>query len=163
MERDAAAAVVGSGKKRGLEFPDPANFAGHVAAPFSLASIGVTVLDLGAVHRASFAPRYWSSRGCLYHHAYPVGYRASKVHFGRVWIMSIEAGECGPVFRVTDEETGQSHVGPSPTKPWTAVCVSKNLKTRISGGGRGDALVEYRYTLCMNHLECNTSSVTPRV
>ena len=23
--------------------------------------------------------------GCLYHHAYPVGYQARKIHFGRTW------------------------------------------------------------------------------
>jgi hypothetical protein len=71
----------------------------------------LVALHLGAVHRGAFAPRYWSSRGCLYHHAYPIGYKASKVHFGRVWVMSIEAGECGPVFRVTDEKTGESFAG----------------------------------------------------
>ena len=35
----------GSGGKK--DFPDPANFAGPVVAPFSLASVGVTVLSLG--------------------------------------------------------------------------------------------------------------------
>jgi len=45
--------------------------------------------------------------------------------------MTIERSETGPVFRVTDEESGETFVGTSPTKPWTAVCVRKNLKTRI--------------------------------
>lgn len=130
---DDAKRAKGAPGRRGLEFPDPADFPGEIAAPFSLASIGVTVLNLGKVHRGAFAPRYWSSKGCLFHHAYPVGYRARKVHFDRSWVMTIEAGEFGPVFRVTDEQTGETFDGPSPTKPWTAVCVSKRLKTRISG------------------------------
>lgn len=37
-----------------------------------------TVWDVGSLHRGAFAHRYWSSKGCLYHHAYPIGYRASK-------------------------------------------------------------------------------------
>ena len=45
--------------------------------------------------------------------------------------MTIERSETGPVFRVTDEESGETFVGTSPTKPCTAVCVLKNLKTRI--------------------------------
>lgn len=40
---------------------------------------GVTVWELGAVLRGAWAQRYWSSPACLYHHAYPVGYRATKV------------------------------------------------------------------------------------
>lgn len=46
---------------------------------YSLAAAGVTVWELGVVHRGAWAQRYWSSSGCLYHHAYPVGYRATKV------------------------------------------------------------------------------------
>lgn len=40
---------------------------------------GVTVWELGQLHRGAWAHQYWSSPGCLYHHAYPVGYRATKV------------------------------------------------------------------------------------
>lgn len=69
------------------------------AAP-SLNGSGVTVWDLGCIHRAAWADRYWSSPGCLYHHAYPVGYRASKTVFGREYEMSIGLGEAGPVFKV---------------------------------------------------------------
>ena len=60
------------------------------------------------MHRAAFAPAYWSSRGCLFHHAYPVGYVARKTHFGRDFVMTIERSETGPVFRVTDEESGDA-------------------------------------------------------
>ena len=42
-------------------------------------SRSVTVWELGEVQRDNFAPRFWSSKGCLFHHAYTVGYRASKV------------------------------------------------------------------------------------
>ena len=121
-------------KRRGLAFPDPASFPGsEIAAPFTLRSIGVTVHALGDVHRGAFAGRYWSSPGCLFHHAYPVGYVATKHHFGQPWRMTIEAGEVGPVFRVTNERTNRTFAGPSPTKPWTAVCESIKTRTRISG------------------------------
>ncbi len=93
----------------------------------------MTVWELGQVQRESFAPRFWSSKGCLFHHAYPVGYRASKSHFGRAYTMQVLAGDAGPRFRVTDDATGAAHEGPSPTQPWTAVCVAKRLGTRISG------------------------------
>jgi hypothetical protein len=51
------------------------------------------------VHRGAWAPRYWSSPGCLFHHAYPPGFRASKPQFGRTFVMSISAGPSGPVFQ----------------------------------------------------------------
>jgi hypothetical protein len=47
--------------------------------------------------------------------------------------MSIVAGLVGPRFRVTDDRSGETFEGESPTKPWTGVCVSKRLGTRISG------------------------------
>jgi hypothetical protein len=52
------------------------------------------------VHRGTWAQRYWSSPGCLFHHAYPVGYRATKVQFGRTYEMAIEEGAAGPLFKV---------------------------------------------------------------
>ena len=55
--------------------------------------------ELGEVHRGAWAPRYWSSPSCLFHHAYPVGYRASKAQFGRSFRMSISPGATGPVFQ----------------------------------------------------------------
>jgi hypothetical protein len=61
------------------------------------------VWDLGRIHRGAWAHRYWSSSGCLFHHAYPVGYRASKVQFGRTYEMSIEEGSTGPIFKVGRE------------------------------------------------------------
>lgn len=72
---------------------------------------GVTVWELGQVHRGAWAHRYWSSSGCLFHHAYPVGYRASKVQFGRTYEMSIEAGPTGPVFKVGWWAGGRIGVG----------------------------------------------------
>eukprot|EP00959_Pyramimonas_sp_CCMP1952_P058720 1226151-Pyramimonas_sp.AAC.2 len=75
-------------------------YEGVVTAPVYLRSIDVTLLDLGRIHRGPFAHRYWSSKGCLYHHAYPVGFRATKPHFGREYEMRIEEGPVGPVFKV---------------------------------------------------------------
>jgi hypothetical protein len=105
----------------------------RVVAPFTLRSQGVTVWELGTIQRDTFAPRFWSSKGCLFHHAYPVGYRAAKSHFGRAYSMHILAGACGPRFRVVDTASGESFEGDSPTQPWTLVCTSKRLGTRISG------------------------------
>ena len=60
---------------------------------------------------------------CKFHHQYPVGYRASKFHFGREWQMSIEEGMEGPVFKVWDQ-TGKTYTGVTPTGPWTDVCLA---------------------------------------
>jgi hypothetical protein len=117
-----------------LAFPDPANFvASEIAAPFSLRSIGVTVHSLGDVFRGAFKQRYWSNPGCLFHHAYPAGYVASKHHFGTHYEMRIDTSEFGPVFRVTNTQTGLTFTGHSPTKPWTEHCLAMKTKTRISG------------------------------
>jgi len=105
----------------------------RIEAPFTLLSIGVTVWDTGKIHRGKWANNYWSSTGCLYHHAYPVGYRATKTHFDRDYEMRIEGSERAPVFVVKDIGSGQTFRGLSPTKPWTQVCLSKRVGTRISG------------------------------
>ncbi|KAK3269089.1 hypothetical protein CYMTET_22446, partial [Cymbomonas tetramitiformis] len=104
-----------------------------VDVPFYLASIDTTVHELGTIYRGPFSHRYWSRGGCLYHHPYPVGYKARKVQFGREYEMRIEQGEYAPIFRVTDVVSGQTFEGLSPTHPWTAVCLAKKLGTRISG------------------------------
>lgn len=70
------------------------------------AHAGVTVWELGQIHRGAWAHRFWSSSGCLFHHAYPVGYRASKVQFGRTYEMTIEAGPTGPIFKVRSSREG---------------------------------------------------------
>ena len=94
---------------------------------------GTTIWALGTIHRGDLAPRYWSSPGAMYHHIYPVGYRATKTHFGRDYAMEIEQGIAGPVFKVTDVGAGRTFAGPTPTKPWTDVCLSLNTGARISG------------------------------
>ena len=60
----------------------------------------VTVWELGQMYRGPWAETFWSSHGCLFHHAYPVGYHASKRVFGREYSMQIAAGGRGPVFEV---------------------------------------------------------------
>lgn len=104
-----------------------------VVAPFSLLSERITVLDLGSIHRKKYAHKYWSSSGCRYHHAYPVGYRATKVVFGKVFEMSIEESETGPEFCVVDSVTNAVFRGETPTAPWTAVCIAQKTGQRISG------------------------------
>ena len=105
-----------------------------IKAPFTLRSIGVTVWSLGEIYRGEWKNKFWSSTGCLYHHAYPVGYKATKRHFNRSYTMWIEAGDRGPVFFVREEGPNPLvFKGESPTKPWTKICVHKKLGTRISG------------------------------
>ncbi|KAL4448494.1 hypothetical protein ABPG75_005713 [Micractinium tetrahymenae] len=145
----------------------------QLAAPFSLWSIGVTVWELGHVHRGAWAHRYWSSSGCLYHHAYPVGYRATKVQFGRTYEMRIEEGPTGPLFKVIDTQTGAVFSGASPTKPWTDVCIAHRTGQRISGPlffGFSDPLMqraiavnlydeaELRAALQGEQIECSSDS-----
>ena len=46
----------------------------------------------------------------------------------------MESGESGPVFRVTDTaDRARTFVGPTPTRPWTDVCVAHRTGQRISG------------------------------
>lgn len=61
--------IVSKGKKRVLLKLDPTI---TYVAPFTLLSIQTTILDLGVIHRGPWAQRYWSSKGCMFHHAYPV-------------------------------------------------------------------------------------------
>ena len=132
------------GARRGLVHTAPEGTS--YSAPFALRSIDVTVTCLGAIHRGAWAPRYWSSGGCLHHHAYPVGYTATKPCFNTVWECAVEAGESGPVFRVTDTANrARTFVGPTPTRPWTDVCVAHRTGQRISGPlffGFSDTIVQ---------------------
>ena len=105
----------------------------EIKAPFTLRSIGVTVLSLGEIYRGQWKNKYWSSTGCLFHHAYPVGYKATKWHFNRHYTMWIEAGEYGPIFAVREDSSNIVFRGESPTKPWTKVCLHKRTGARISG------------------------------
>lgn len=61
---------------------------------------GTTVWEIGAIHRGAWGQRHWSSSGCLFHHAYPTGYRATKFMFGRTYEMTISLGTAGPIFQV---------------------------------------------------------------
>ncbi|RKP08525.1 hypothetical protein THASP1DRAFT_15567, partial [Thamnocephalis sphaerospora] len=74
-------------------------------------------------------------RQCMYHHPYPVGFRASKTHFGREYWMTIEEGEDGPAFNVSmGSDRRHSFHGQTPTQPWTQACLASSSKgTRISG------------------------------
>lgn len=120
-------------RSRLLNFNDHELSSLQVATPFTLLSEKVTVIELGSVWRGEYAHHYWSSTGCKYHHAYPVGYRATKVVFGKTYEMSIEEGEAGPAFCVQDTVTGKEWRGDSPTNPWTAICIHQNTGQRISG------------------------------
>ncbi|KAI9026965.1 hypothetical protein DFJ74DRAFT_604176, partial [Hyaloraphidium curvatum] len=78
-----------------------------------------------------------------FHHPYPIGYMATKFHFGREWTMTIreapdpDSDEHGPlIFRVDDVANRLSFEGYSATTPWTAICIhfeARHGKTRISG------------------------------
>ncbi len=120
-------------RSRLLNFNDHEMSSLRVETPFTLLAEKVTVLELGSVWRSNYAQNYWSSSGCKFHHAYPVGYRATKVVFGKTYEQSIEEGETGPVFSVRDTVTGKEWRGETPTNPWTAVCISQNTGQRISG------------------------------
>ncbi|KAJ1674771.1 hypothetical protein EV182_002595 [Spiromyces aspiralis] len=110
-----------SGKKQNLD-PTQATLqlSETIYAPLTLVSIGTTILEIGRI--------------CMYHHPYPVGYKAQKRHFDRLFCMEIEKGEHGPIFIVSTENGNRRWSGDTPTKPWTKVCIALcNNKTRISG------------------------------
>ena len=141
--------------------PRAATYLHDVAGSFYLISIGVTVHDIGKVYRGPFAQRYWSRKGCLHHHPYPVGFRAHKYHFGRSFSMFIEAGLTGPIFRVQDDASGKFWEGDSPTFPWTEAClVSNSPGTRISGPlffGFSDPITQKAISSMMNDEEKRAS------
>ena len=56
--------------------------------------------ELGEIQRDSWAPRFWSNASCLFHHAYPVGFRASKRQSQRDFDMAVVQGQVGPDFTV---------------------------------------------------------------
>lgn len=102
-------------------------------APFTIASTSTTIQSLGEIYRGPWCTRFWSSSSCAYHHAYPIGYTATKKAFGRKYEMRIEAGTTNPIFIVTDQSTGRQFKGNSPTAPWTDICIAQNTGQRISG------------------------------
>ncbi|KAJ3099977.1 hypothetical protein HDU97_002649 [Phlyctochytrium planicorne] len=108
-----------------------------VSVPFTLASVKLTIWDLGQVIRdPKRRELFWSQRGCRYRHQYPIGFHATKTQFGRDWTMTIEdGGNEGPRFKVESND-GHVFVGSSPTRPWTDICIQlygKQAKTRVSG------------------------------
>ncbi|KAI8047384.1 hypothetical protein BDF21DRAFT_209746 [Thamnidium elegans] len=104
----------------------------YVPVTLRLGSIGTTIWALGELNTGKGRSRAWSSRGCKYKHPYPIGYRATKSHFGNDYTMGITAGEDGPVFTVQHKSITWS--GNTPTAPWTEACIkSKSSSTRVSG------------------------------
>ncbi|KAI8340245.1 hypothetical protein BC941DRAFT_338529, partial [Chlamydoabsidia padenii] len=70
---------------------------------------------------------------CKFKHPYPIGYRATKAHFGNQYTMTISEGENGPLFSV-QVNSSQTFTGATPTAPWTTACLkSKSQGTRVSG------------------------------
>lgn len=102
-----------------------------------LASIGTTIWNLGELKTGRGRSRYWSGRGCRYRHPYPVGFKATKGHFGNMYTMRIEEGanpEDGPIFTVQVNQTDTIFKGYTPTAPWTEACKkSRSQGTRVSG------------------------------
>jgi hypothetical protein len=127
---------------------DPEN----IATPYTLKSIKTTVYHLGA-HVGIEDPNafdFLSHDSCKFKHPYPIGYRAVKREFGRIWLMGIERQEnAGPIFFIQPLEEheedelfqgnqipmdGRAYTGYAPTWPWTQACLkSKSPGRRISG------------------------------
>ncbi|GAB5589695.1 hypothetical protein Unana1_04595 [Umbelopsis nana] len=105
-----------------------------VYPPLTLASIGTTIWELGKLETGVGRKKYWSGRGCMFRHPYPIGYRASKFAFDEVYTMTISKGENGPIFTVEGEKSRKLFKGATPTAPWTEACKkSKSQGTRVSG------------------------------
>ncbi|KAI9248742.1 hypothetical protein BY458DRAFT_445630, partial [Sporodiniella umbellata] len=70
---------------------------------------------------------------CKYKHPYPIGFKATKAHFGNVYDMEISLGTDGePIFSVQVGST--VFTGKTPTAPWTEACIkSRYPSTRVSG------------------------------
>lgn len=110
------------------------NLPDEIHAPVTLRSIGTTIWALGELNTKKGRSKSWSSRGCKYKHPYPIGYRATKSHFGNDYTMGITQETEGgpPVFTVQLNQT--TWKGYTPTAPWTEACIkSKSSSTRVSG------------------------------
>ncbi|KAI9480265.1 MAG: hypothetical protein EXX96DRAFT_173805 [Benjaminiella poitrasii] len=115
-----------------IELPD------DVHVPLTLRSIGTTIWELGKLHVGKGRSKAWSNRSCKYKHPYPIGYRATKSHFGNDYVMGISLAETkekdGPVFEVQLANKDVTWKGQTPTAPWTEACLkSKSSNTRVSG------------------------------
>ncbi|CAO3611777.1 unnamed protein product [Cunninghamella blakesleeana] len=108
----------------------------NISTPFTLLSIGTTVWEMGKIYTGKDRSQYWSNHACRYKHPYPVGYRASKNHFGNSYTMTISEGAEGegPIFTVQVNNSNLIFKGSTPTAPWTIACIkSKSQGTRVSG------------------------------
>ncbi|KAF9437191.1 hypothetical protein BGZ76_001650 [Entomortierella beljakovae] len=105
-----------------------------VGAPLTLGSIATTIWDIGELYKGKENRlKYWSGKGSMFRHPYPVGYRAEKHVFRERYTMHIKEGPEGPLF-VVESINGKVFEGTSPTLPWTKVCLDSYSKgTRISG------------------------------
>eukprot|EP01135_Chromosphaera_perkinsii_P001176 Nk52_evm15s160 gene=Nk52_evmTU15s160 len=110
----------------------------QITLPITLCSISTTIWNMGNIVKGKNEHLYWSSKQCVYHHPYPVGYRATYSAFKNQYEMCIEdsADGTGPIFIVkkTNGTKMESWTGLSPTKPWTGACIaSKSPGSRRSG------------------------------
>ncbi|KAG0166687.1 hypothetical protein DFQ28_006964 [Apophysomyces sp. BC1034] len=123
-------------ERRNMSLTNKEELPKNIYVPLTLTSIGTTILSLGEIYTGKGRTKYWSSRGCRYKHPYPIGYRATKSHFGNNYTMSIEKGLPGegPVFTVQVNSSGAVFKGMTPTAPWTDACKRSNSQgTRVSG------------------------------
>ncbi|KAF8967386.1 hypothetical protein BGZ46_000190 [Entomortierella lignicola] len=97
-------------------------------------SIATTIWETGEIYKGKENRlKYWSGKGSMFRHPYPVGYRAEKHVFRQRYAMHIKEGPDGPIF-VVESDNGTVYEGSSPTLPWTKVCLASYSKgTRISG------------------------------
>ncbi|KAI7858843.1 hypothetical protein BDC45DRAFT_497751 [Circinella umbellata] len=129
--RQAAVELVPDKTKQELFSPD------GVSVPVTLLSIGTTIWEIGHLYTGKYRSKWWSGRGCRYKHPYPIGFKATKSHFGNDYTMTIEEGdkpEDGPIFKVQVNSSKTIFTGATPTAPWTDACKkSKSQGTRVSG------------------------------
>ncbi|KAG0263235.1 hypothetical protein BG011_009070 [Mortierella polycephala] len=104
------------------------------STPLTLGSIATTIWDIGTLYKGKEnRTKYWSGKGSLYRHPYPIGFRAEKYHFRDRYTMHIKEGPDGPIF-IVESAGGKVFQGMSPTHPWTQACLASYSKgTRISG------------------------------
>ncbi|KJE92481.1 hypothetical protein, variant [Capsaspora owczarzaki ATCC 30864] len=114
------------------DLSDPDSLFEMPALPMLLTSTPTTIYELGHLVTGPNASKYWSNKQCLHRHPYPVGYHASKAHFGNLYQMRIEESPSGPVFVVQHGE--EEWRGTNPTTPWTQACLRSNSPgCRVSG------------------------------
>ena len=123
-------------KRRGLAFPDPASSPARRSPRRSRCVRSASPCTrsgtcTAARSRAGTGP---APAACSTTRTPSAAGTATKHHFGEPWRMTVETGEVGPVFRVTNVRTGARSSGRRPPRSRGPRCARASRRERASAG-----------------------------